>query len=41
MPAPRHGLGAVTTGGRIHVVGGARQPGGNDRSPAHEVPTPA
>ncbi|MEM9013364.1 MAG: kelch repeat-containing protein [Pseudomonadota bacterium] len=41
MPTPRHGTDGVALAGRIHVVGGARQPGGNDRSPAHEILTPA
>lgn len=39
LPTPRHGLGAVALGDRIHVLGGARQPGGQDRSPVNEVLT--
>jgi N-acetylneuraminic acid mutarotase len=30
MPTPRHGLGAVTIGDAIWLVGGARKPSGND-----------
>ena len=32
MPTPRHGLGAVTIGGAIWLVGGAKKPSGNDTS---------
>jgi len=32
MPTPRHGLGGVSLGGAIHLVGGAVQPSGNGTS---------
>jgi N-acetylneuraminic acid mutarotase len=37
MPTPRHGLGAVTLGDEIWLVGGAKRPSGNDTSNAVEV----
>lgn len=36
MPTPRHGLGAVTAGEAIYVVGGARRRGGAETSDAVE-----
>jgi N-acetylneuraminic acid mutarotase len=32
MPTPRHGLGGITIGDAIWLVGGARKPSGNDTS---------
>ena len=32
MPTPRHGLGGITTGDGIWLVGGARKPSGSDTS---------
>ncbi|MEM5517807.1 kelch repeat-containing protein [Henriciella sp. AS95] len=40
MPRPRHGLGAVTLGRDIYVIGGAQQASGNDTSAAVEIYTP-
>lgn len=42
MPTPRHGLGAVTFGDTIWLVGGAKKPSGNDTSDVVEsfsIPT--
>ncbi len=36
MPTPRHGLGGVTIGDAIWLVGGAKKPSGNDTSDAVE-----
>jgi N-acetylneuraminic acid mutarotase len=32
MPTPRHGLGGITIGDAIWLVGGARKPSGSDTS---------
>lgn len=40
MPNPRHGLGAVTSGGDIHVIGGALGVGGRNTSALVEIFTP-
>lgn len=37
MPTPRHGLGGVTIGDSIWLVGGARKPSGNDTTDTVEV----
>jgi len=41
MPSPRHGLGAVTLGRDIHVIGGALGVGGRETSALVEIFTPA
>lgn len=40
MPTPRHGLGAVTLGNRIHVAGGGPVVGGGIQTSTHEAFTP-
>jgi len=40
MPSPRHGLGAVTLGSSIYVIGGAKQASGVETSPIVESFTP-
>ncbi|PWE16628.1 galactose oxidase [Marinicauda salina] len=37
MPTPRHGLGAVTLDGAIHVIAGAAQPSGNGTTDIVEI----
>jgi hypothetical protein len=37
MPEGRHGLGMVALEGRLHVIGGANQPGGRGTSPRHDI----
>jgi hypothetical protein len=40
MPKPRHGLGGVTIGKEIYLIGGARQRGGSETSAVVEIYTP-